>query len=108
MKWYQKKYFFGWSNIKYLLIQIYFTFSNRPSELSRKRIESCMLFISALSCTLVWFIYHFKTLDYLEMLAVTGALFVYAGYTMRVMQKEKIKANGSNTDQPACELEKSN
>ena len=90
------KYFFGWENIKYVLKQIYYTFSNKPSELSRKRIESCALFVSALSCVLAWFIYHFKTLTYAEMIAVTGTLFIYAGYTMKVMQKEKL--NEQNKD----------
>lgn len=89
----KKKYFFGWENIKYVITQIYYTFSNHPSELSRKRIESCLLFISALTTNLIWYAYHFRTLDYLEMIAVTGTLFVYAGYTMRTIQKEKSEKN---------------
>lgn len=93
-----KNYFFGWENIKWFVREIGATFSNDKSYFSRKRIESCLLFISALVSTLAWFIYHFKTLTYMEMLAVTGALFVYAGYTMQVIQKEKktIKENETN------------
>lgn len=101
MKWYQKKYFFGWSNIKYLLTQIYFTFSNKPSELSRKRIESCLIFVSTLTASMTWFFIHIKELTYVEVIAFVTTHFAYAGYILNSVQKEKLKLklNGNNTEE---------
>lgn len=93
MKWYEKKYFFGWGNWKKFFKDIYATFSNKPSELSSKRLERFALFSSALYCFHVWFQYHYKNLDYLEVIAVIGMLLGYAGFTLYTTQKEKRTIN---------------
>ena len=81
--------FFGWENFKWFIIQIRATFSNEPSYFSRKRIESYMLFVGAFSSTMFYIWKNINVLLYHEMLAMSGALFFYAGYTMQVIQKEK-------------------
>lgn len=92
MKWW-KKYivngFFGWENCKWFIIQIRATFSNEPSYFSRKRIESYLLFLGAFSATMTYIWINITSLLYHEILALTGALFFYAGYTMQVIQKDK-------------------
>lgn len=93
MKWYQKKYFFGWDNWKTVFKDIYATFSNTPSKLSSKRLERFALFASALYCFHKWFEYHYKNLTYLEVIAVIGMLLGYAGFTLYTTQKEKKSIN---------------
>ena len=100
MKWYQKKYFFGWTNIKHVLKQLYLTFSDKKSELSSKKIERSLFVLSALYCFHKWFDYHFKELDYVESIALIGTILTYAGYNLIVTQKEKRKRfnNDNNPD----------
>lgn len=85
-----KKYFFGWTNFKYVVRNVYYTFSDKPCYLSRKRIESCFLFLGAYG-TLIFYIIKRINEDapFGEMLALTGTVFFYAGYQMAVIQKEK-------------------
>jgi len=90
--------FFGWKNFKWFILQIRATFSNEPSYFSSKRIERYMLFMGAF-CSLMYYIYtHIDTLLYTEVLALTGAMFVYAGYTLNVTQKEKRHEKSSDTN----------
>ena len=91
MKWYEKKYFFGWENIKWVILQIGLTLSNQESFFSSKRIERVILFNTAVVSWMIWFYYHFRTITYTEMMATTGMLFIYAGYTMNMTEKEKLK-----------------
>jgi Ca2+/Na+ antiporter len=86
-----KKYFFGWTNIKYVCKQIYLTFSDKKSDLSSKKIERSLFVISALYCFHVWFEYHYRKLTYIEEIAVIGTLLGYAGFTLITTQKEKRK-----------------
>jgi DMSO/TMAO reductase YedYZ heme-binding membrane subunit len=97
----KKKYFFGWTNFKHVVKQVYLTFSNKSSELSSKRIERAAFVISALVSYHVWFSYHYKKLDYMEITVVMSALLGYAGFTLVKGIQEKYKQNGSNTDKPA-------
>lgn len=91
--------FFGWENIKWFIRNLRATFSNEPSYFSRKRIESFMLFVLAFCTALFYIAHNIEKMDYLEMLAIIGALFVYAGYTMQVIQSEKKRiANEVKTD----------
>lgn len=105
MKWYQKKYFFGWTNIKHVLKQVYFTFSDKTSELSSKKIERHLFVVSALYCFHVWFEYHYKHLTYIEEIAVIGTLLGYAGFNLMTTQKEKFKKNASNSNKPSSKSE---
>ena len=95
--------FFGWNNCKWFIIEIRKTFSNEPSYFSSKRIERYLLFMGAFTSVMFYIWTHTKTLLYTEILALTGALFLYAGYTLNVTQKEKItdkKDENTNPDTP--------
>ena len=84
-----KKYFFGWTNIKHVIRQLYFTFTDKPSELSSKRIERALFVITGITAWCVWFSWHYKILIVAEMILATGTLFTYAGYTLNKTEKEK-------------------
>lgn len=85
-----KKYFFGWENIKWFFIELIKTFSNQPSFFASKRIERSFLFTTALVLTIIYFSYHVKTMQSTDMLLIVGMLFAYAGYTTNIMRKEKL------------------
>ena len=84
-----KKYFLGWTNIKWFTRELVATMSDQPSYFSKKRVQEWMLFLLAWVASLIWFIYHFKGMEIGTLLAFTGALFVYAGYQKYSIQKEK-------------------
>ena len=83
------KYFFGWTNFKHVAKQLYFTFTNQPSELSSKRIERAIFVLSGVTAWWIWFAWNYKVLVVAEMILATGTLFAYAGYTLKQTQKEK-------------------
>ena len=84
-----KKFFFGWENIKSFIIEIKNVYSNRPSFFSKKRIESSICFIIA-----NWGMIYFLTKKIDSMttsdLAIWASIeFLVAGYTVTQIQSEK-------------------
>lgn len=65
--------------------------SNEKSYFSKKRFESFCFFILVLLSFLVYIALNIYTLEPLQFLEVTGAMMIYAGYTVRQIQKEKKK-----------------
>lgn len=87
----EKKYFIGWTNIKWLAKELIYTFSNKPSFFSRKRIESCVLFINAMVLLDVWYVKNIQIPDKIQLteaLAVFTAQMVYAGYQITQIRKD--------------------
>lgn len=85
-----KKYFFGWENIKWFFREWIKTYSSEPSFFASKRIERSLLFVSALTLTICYVAYHIPTMGSGDLTLIVGALFVYAGYNTSMMRKEKI------------------
>jgi len=86
----KKTYFFGWANIKWLILQIGLSLSNQESFFSSKRIERMIIFNTAIFSYMIWFSYKYKTLSAAEMVMVIGAFFVMIGYNMSVTEKSKL------------------
>lgn len=86
----EKIYFFGWTNIKWFIIQIGLTFSEQESFFSSKRIERAIIFNAAIVSYFIWFSYKYKTLSASEMVMVIAAFFVMIGYNMSVTEKSKL------------------
>jgi len=78
-----------WSQIKWFAGEMLKTFSNKPSYFSSKRWERWTAFTTGESFLIIYFAYHFKTMTYLECLALAGTAFAVAGYTLSATQKEK-------------------
>lgn len=93
------KFFFGWTNIKWLIKEFIAMYSNRPSYFSKKRFESSIAFLGAMFLIIGHAIYHRDTITNSEMLADAIVLFGIAGYTVKQIQEEKkvINAPGKNT-----------
>ena len=84
-----KKYFFGWTNIKWFIKEIGEMYSSKKSHFSKKRIESGVAFAVA-----QWGMIFFLLEKHAEMtssdLAIwAGIEFAVSGYIVNQIQKEK-------------------
>lgn len=89
MEFLNKKYFFGWGNIKWFIRELGNMYSNKKSYFSKKRFESSMAFLAAISLIIGHAIIHTDTITNSEILADAALLFGIAGYTVVQIQKEK-------------------
>ena len=84
-----KKYFFGWTNIKWIIREFVAMYSNTDSYFSKKRFESSIAFLSGIGIILCNIYYHRTTITNSEVLANAVILFSIAGYTVSKIQSEK-------------------
>lgn len=84
-----KKYFFGWFNIKSLLVEIIKMYTNKTSFFSKKRIESGIAFVIGQYGMLYWLNSHILTISSSDMFIWAGVEFAIAGYIVNQIQKEK-------------------
>lgn len=85
----KKKWFFGWTNIKWLIKELVNLYSNSSSFFSKKRIESGIAFLVG-QWGMVYFL--IKNIDKLSTSDITlwaGLEFAIAGYIVSQIQKEK-------------------
>lgn len=103
MKIFEKKYFFGWGNIKWFIREIGNMYSNKKSYFSKKRFESSVAFLAAISLIIGHAIIHTDTITNSEILADAALLFGIAGYTVVQIQKEKkeLPNHDATSDEPA-------
>ena len=85
----KKKWFFGWTNFKWLVKELINLYSNSSSYFSKKRIESGIAFLVG-----QWGMIYFltKNIDKLTTSDITlwaGLEFAIAGYIVSQIQKEK-------------------
>ena len=85
----KKRYFFGWSNIKWLLREIMKIYSSEPSYFSKKRVESSVAFIIGQMGMLYWIMFHYQTIGISDFLLWASVEFVISGYYVTQIQKEK-------------------
>lgn len=84
-----KKWFFGWSNIKWFIREIGSLYHGKNSYFSKKRIESGLAFIIG-----QWGMIYFLLENHTELTASdiaiwAGIEFAIAGYIVSHIQKEK-------------------
>jgi len=85
-----KKYFFGWTNIKWIIREFVAMYSSQPSYFSKKRFESSIAFLSAIGTMLFYVYAHWATITNGEIWADVALLFTIAGYAVNQIQKEKV------------------
>jgi hypothetical protein len=83
------KTFFGWSNFKWLIREFSAMYSNKDSYFSKKRFESSMSFMGAMSLVIGHALYNRATITNSEILADATLLFIISGYTVKQIQSEK-------------------
>ena len=85
----KKKYFLGWTNLKWLIKEIIKLYSNEKSYFSKKRVESGIAVIVG-----QWGMIYFLLININKLTASDIALwasieFAIAGYIVNQIQKEK-------------------
>lgn len=81
--------FFGWQNIKWFCREFLAMYSTSDSYFSKKRFESSIAFISAISIIGYHVWYTKDTITNAEVLADAALLFAVGGYTVNQIQSEK-------------------
>ena len=87
----KKKWFFGWSNIKFLIKELIKLYSNEPSYFSKKRVESGIAFIVGQWGMIYFLTGHQQNLTMGEFLLWASVEFAVAGWVVNKIQKEKIE-----------------
>ena len=89
----KKKYFFGWSNIKWGIKELIEIYSTEKSFFSKKRVESGLAFIIAQWGMIFFLLEKHSTLTMGEFLLWAAAEFAVSGYIINKIQKEKKPEN---------------
>ena len=85
----EQKYFFGWTNIKWVVKEIMNIYSAKDSYFSKKRIESGIAFLIAQWGMIFFLLEKHSTLSMGEFLLWAAAEFAVSGYIINKIQKEK-------------------
>lgn len=85
----KKKYFLGWTNIKWVITEIVKIYSNKPSFFSKKRIESGIAFIIAQWGMIFFLLEKHADMSVTDLIMWSGVEFVVAGYAVNQIQREK-------------------
>jgi hypothetical protein len=91
-----KKYFFGWGNIKKGITEIIKIYSSRSSFFSKKRMESGVAFIIAQWGMVFYLLKKYPDLTMTEMSMWAAIEFGISGYIIHQIQKEKKNDNNSD------------
>jgi hypothetical protein len=84
-----KKWFFGWTNIKWLIKELGCTWSSKDSFFSKKRIESGISFFIGQFGMVFFLLVKYQTLTMGEFLLWAAAEFAVAGYIINKIEKNK-------------------
>ena len=85
----KKKYFFGWTNIKWLITELVNMYSGKSSYFSKKRIESGVAFIVAQWGMIFFLLEKHQDLTMTDLIMWAGVEFAISGYMVHQIQKEK-------------------
>ena len=97
----KKKYFFGWTNIKWLITELVNMYSGKSSYFSKKRIESGVAFIVAQWGMIFFLLEKHQDLTMTDLIMWAGVEFAISGYMVHQIQKEKkAEENPTEEEQP--------
>ena len=85
----KKKWFFDWSNIKFLIKELIKLYSNEPSYFPKKRVESGIAFIVGQWGMIYFLTQNIDKLTTSDIALWAGVEFAIAGYIINQIQKEK-------------------
>ena len=85
----KKKWFFGWTNIKWLIKELINLYSNSSSYFSKKRIESGIAFLVGQWGMVYFLVKNIDKLTTSDIALWAGVEFAIAGYIINQIQKEK-------------------
>ena len=84
-----KKYFFGWTNFKWLVSEINKIYSNKESYYSKKRIESGIAFVIGQFGMIMFLLEKLPVMTSSDIALWAGIEFGISGYILNRIQKEK-------------------
>jgi hypothetical protein len=93
-----KTYFFGWTNIKWIIKELIKVGSNVTSFFSKKRLESGIAFLIGQWGMVYFLLAKYQHLDMTELLMWAGVEFTISGYILHQIQREKKRVE--EEDQP--------
>jgi hypothetical protein len=85
----KKKWFFGWTNIKWLIKELIKQYSGDTSYFSKKRIESGVAFLVGQWGMIYFLVQNIDKLTTSDIAIWAGVEFAIAGYIINQIQKEK-------------------
>lgn len=92
-----KKYFFGWTNIKWFIAEFIKIGSNGNSFFSKKRIESGIAFGVVIWGCVFWLLKKYTTMTTSDFIMWSTIPIAIAGYTVAMIERaKKIKDNGKS------------
>jgi hypothetical protein len=92
-----KKWFLGWENIKWVIIELGKVGSNKPSFFSKKRIESGIAFMVLIWGCVFWLIQKYDIMTTTDFLVWSTIPATIAGYIIALTERAKGKVP-VNTD----------
>lgn len=101
----KSKWFFGWTNVKWIFTEFMNIYSTKNSFFSKKRVESGIAFIIAQWGMIFFLLEKHSSLSMGEFLLWAGAEFAVSGYIINKIQKEKYTVNDQITDSVTQEEE---
>ncbi len=102
----QRKYFFGWSNFKWLIRELMKVYSSEKSFFSKKRLESGIAFFIAQFGMVFFLLYSYPVLTMGEFMLWAAGEFAVSGYIINKIQQQKRiemdnnNQNNENNDEP--------
>lgn len=90
-----KKYFFGWENIKWFFRELGNMYSSKKSFFSKKRLESGVAFLVAQWGMVFFLLENHQKMTTSDLFIWAGVEFAVSGYMVNQIQKEKNKEKTS-------------
>ena len=88
-----KKYFFGWTNIKWFIKEIGNLYTGKDSYFSKKRVESGIAFVIGQWGMIYFMVQNISTMSTSDVVLWAGVEFAISGYMLNQIQKEKLTNN---------------
>lgn len=114
MKFWNKKMFFGWENIKWFLKEILNMYSSKTGFFSKKRIESGIAFIILQWGMVYWLELNVEKITSSDLFIWATIECVICGYTLskiesgKVLDKTSIVENTTTTTNSTIDISKEN
>ena len=84
-----RKWFFGWTNIKWFITELINLYTGKPSYFSKKRIESAIAFFIGQWGMIYFILENLPKMTTSDMVLWAGVEFAVSGYMVNQIQKEK-------------------
>ena len=94
-----KKWFLGWTNIKWFITEIGNLYTGKDSYFSKKRVESGIAFAIGQWGMIYFLLENHSKLTASDIALWAGVEFAISGYMISQIQKEKKTTDSNNSDE---------